>query len=168
MTELIGPKKRKDDRQKPITGNRDIARLHMLLHSCTPIAFSHTKNKGVQVNPNIINCNKNYNQLLHLNIHLLEYKSYGMQKHLITVNRTWLIRYSHVFTRGFWEGKSIRLIKLRVSKCPINRCSRWMRKRQYIHSSPHVNRLELLWLPHYIIHEFTVQHKKLLSKLKFF
>lgn len=38
------------------TGNRAAALLHKLLHSCKPIAFSHTKYSGVHANPNVINC----------------------------------------------------------------------------------------------------------------
>lgn len=37
------------------TGNLAAARLHRLLHSCIPMAFSHTKYKGVHANPNVIN-----------------------------------------------------------------------------------------------------------------
>jgi hypothetical protein len=45
------------------TGNLAAALLHKLLHSCIPIAFSHTKYSGVQANPNVINC-KHTKQIL--------------------------------------------------------------------------------------------------------
>lgn len=57
--ELMGPKKGKmmaRNQMGMTTGNRAAARLHMLLHSCIPIAFSHTKYNGVHANPNVINC----------------------------------------------------------------------------------------------------------------
>lgn len=57
--ELMGPKKGKMIAKNQIgmtTGNLAAALLHKLLHSCNPIAFSHTKYKGVHANPNVINC----------------------------------------------------------------------------------------------------------------
>ncbi|KAG9148160.1 hypothetical protein Leryth_014082 [Lithospermum erythrorhizon] len=56
--ELIGPKKGKTMAKNHIgttTGNLAAARLHKLLHSCIPIAFSQTKYSGVQANPNVMN-----------------------------------------------------------------------------------------------------------------
>ncbi|GER55240.1 UDP-N-acetylmuramate--L-alanine ligase [Striga asiatica] len=53
--ELMGPKNGKiiaRNHMGTTTGNRAAARLHMLRHSCIPIAFSHTKYNGVQANPN--------------------------------------------------------------------------------------------------------------------
>lgn len=58
--ELIGPKNGKIIAKNHIgitTGNLAAALLHKLLQSCIPMAFSHTKYKGVQANPNVINCN---------------------------------------------------------------------------------------------------------------
>ena len=57
--ELIGPKKGKTIAKNHIgitTGSLAAALLHMLLHSCIPIAFSHTKYNGVHANPNVMNC----------------------------------------------------------------------------------------------------------------
>lgn len=56
--EFIGPKKGNIMAKNQIgmtTGNLAAARLHMLLHSCIPINFSHTKYNGVHANPNVIN-----------------------------------------------------------------------------------------------------------------
>jgi hypothetical protein len=57
--ELIGPKNGKmiaKNQMGITTGNLAAALLHKLLHSCIPIAFSHTKYNGVHANPNVINC----------------------------------------------------------------------------------------------------------------
>lgn len=57
--ELMGPKNGKimaRNHMGTTTGNLAAARLHRLLHSCIPMAFSHTKYKGVHANPNVINC----------------------------------------------------------------------------------------------------------------
>ena len=63
--ELIGPKKGKiiaKNQMGMTTGNLAAALLHKLLHSCIPMAFSHTKYRGVQANPNVMNC-KNYKEI---------------------------------------------------------------------------------------------------------
>jgi len=55
----MGPKKGKmmaKNQMGMTTGSLAAARLHMLLQSCIPINFSHTKYKGVHANPNVINC----------------------------------------------------------------------------------------------------------------
>lgn len=38
------------------TGNLASALRHILLVSCIPITFSHTKYSGVHANPNVMNC----------------------------------------------------------------------------------------------------------------
>jgi hypothetical protein len=61
--ELIGPKNGKIMAKNQIgitTGSLANALKQMLLVSCIPITFSHTKYNGVQANPNVINCN-NFN-----------------------------------------------------------------------------------------------------------
>lgn len=57
--ELMGPKKGNIMAKNHIgitTGNRTSALKNMLLVSCIPITFSHTKYKGVHANPNVMNC----------------------------------------------------------------------------------------------------------------
>lgn len=57
--ELIGPKNGNIIARNHIgitTGSLTNALLSKLLVSCTPRNFSHTKYKGVQANPNVINC----------------------------------------------------------------------------------------------------------------
>lgn len=59
--ELIGPKNGNIMAKNQIgitTGNLASALKHMLLVSCIPITFSHTKYNGVHANPNVINCKK--------------------------------------------------------------------------------------------------------------
>ena len=56
--ELIGPKKGKIIARNQIgitTGSLASALLNTLFVSCTPMNFSHTKYRGVQANPNVIN-----------------------------------------------------------------------------------------------------------------
>lgn len=55
----MGPKKGKIIARNHIgitTGNLASALKHILLVSCIPITFSHTKYNGVQANPNVMNC----------------------------------------------------------------------------------------------------------------
>ena len=55
----MGPKKGKmmaRNQMGTTTGNLAAARLQRLLHSCIPIAFSHTKYRGVHANPKVMNC----------------------------------------------------------------------------------------------------------------
>ena len=57
--ELMGPKKGKIIAKNHIgitTGNLASALKQMLLVSCIPITFSHTKYSGVHANPNVMNC----------------------------------------------------------------------------------------------------------------
>lgn len=57
--ELMGPKKGKIMARNHIgttTGSLANALKQMLLVSCIPITFSHTKYRGVHANPNVINC----------------------------------------------------------------------------------------------------------------
>jgi hypothetical protein len=59
--ELMGPKNGNIIAKNHIgitTGSLTNALFNKLLVSCTPRNFSHTKYKGVQANPNVINCNK--------------------------------------------------------------------------------------------------------------
>jgi len=56
--ELMGPKNGKMIARNQIgmtTGSLAAALLHMLPHSCIPIAFSHTRYSGVHANPNVMN-----------------------------------------------------------------------------------------------------------------
>ena len=56
--ELMGPKKGNMIARNQMgitTGSLAAALLHMLWHSCMPISFSHTKYRGVQANPNVMN-----------------------------------------------------------------------------------------------------------------
>lgn len=46
------------------TGNLAAARLHKLLHSCMPMAFSQTKYNGVHANPNVMNCRDEHEILI--------------------------------------------------------------------------------------------------------
>lgn len=59
--ELMGPKKGNMIAKNHIgitTGSLVKALFNKLLVSCTPRNFSHTKYKGVQANPNVMNCKK--------------------------------------------------------------------------------------------------------------
>jgi hypothetical protein len=56
--EFIGPKKGKmiaKNQMGITTGSLASARRQMLLVSCIPITFSHTKYRGVQANPKVMN-----------------------------------------------------------------------------------------------------------------
>lgn len=50
------------------TGSRASALKHMLFVSCTPTTFSHTKYRGVQANPNVMNCNTQDNKIYITNL----------------------------------------------------------------------------------------------------
>ena len=69
--EFMGPKNGKriaKNQMGMTTGNLAAALLHRLLHSCIPIAFSHTKYRGVHANPNVMNCTIPTKNIIKMNI----------------------------------------------------------------------------------------------------
>lgn len=148
--ELMGPKNGNMMARNQIgitTGSLASALFNTLFVSCTPMNFSHTKYKGVQANPNVMNCiyTINTNQLIYV-LNLIkpflpiQYFCLKLNGFLIySLKRSVIYIYICIITdlmneheydscvseSSLWEqGESIGMRQKHVPKSPVN-CRSW-------------------------------------------